>query len=150
MFADRYTTAMAELKTKVTKASPVAFIKTVADEQKRKDSLALLKIFSNATKEKPKMWGTSIIGFGSYHYESTRSAQKGDWPPTGFSPRKQNLTIYIMPGFKEYGGLMKKLGKFKTGGSCLYVKKLADIDTKVLDKLIQQSVRDMRKKYPAT
>jgi hypothetical protein len=139
---------MAELKTKVTGASPTAFLKAVPEEGKRKDSLALLKLFAEVTKEKPKMWGTSIVGYGSYHYESTRSKQKGDWMLTGFSPRKQSLTVYIMPGFKEYGDLMKKLGKHTTGGSCLYIKKLVDIDTKVLAKLIQQSVRDMRKRYP--
>ena len=138
---------MAELKTKVTKASATAFIKEVADEEKRKDSLALLKIFKDATGEKPKMWGTSIVGFGSYHYVSDRSAQKGDWPLTGFSPRKANISIYIMPGFSEYGALLKDLGKHKTSVGCLYIKRLSDIDTKVLTKLIKRSVSDMKKKY---
>ncbi len=139
---------MAELKTKVTKINPTAFIKTVQDAEKRKDSLALLKIFKDATGEKPKMWGTAIIGFGQYHYKSERSTQEGDWPLTGFSPRKQNLTIYIMPGFKEYTALLKDLGKYKiSGGSCIYIKKLDDINQKVLALLIKKSVADMRKKY---
>ena len=139
---------MAELKTKVSKASVIKFLKATESEEKRKDSLELLKIFKEATGEQPKLWGTSIIGFGMYHYESERSSQKGDWPLTGFSPRKQNITIYIMPGFKEYSDLMKKLGKYKTSsGSCLYIKKLVDVDTKVLTKLIKHSFVDMRKKH---
>ncbi len=138
---------MAELKTKVSKASVSAFVKVVEPEEKRKDILTLLKIFEEATGEKPKLWGESIIGFGSYHYESERSAQKGDWMLTGFSPRKQNLTLYIMPGFKEYGDLMEKLGKYKTSVSCLYIKRLSDIDTKVLTKLIKRSLADMKKRY---
>ncbi len=138
---------MTELKTKVTKESVTAFLKKVEPEEKRKDSLALLKIFKNATGLTPKLWGTSIIGFGSYHYESERSAQKGDWPLTGFSPRKQNLTLYIMPGFTQYQKIMKGLGKYKTSSSCLYIKKLADIDEEMLTKLIMKSVEDMKKKY---
>jgi hypothetical protein len=138
---------MAELKTKVSKASVLTFIKSVEPEEKRKDSLALLKIFKEATGEKPKLWGTSIVGFGSYHYESERSAQKGDWMLTGFSPRKQNLTLYIMPGFNAYGDLMEKLGTYKTSVSCLYIKRLSDIDTSVLSKIIKRSVADMKKIY---
>ncbi len=139
---------MAEIKTKKTNASAIAFIKSISDEKKRADGLALLKIFKDATGLPPKMWGTSIIGFGQYHYESEKSAQKGDWPLTGFSPRKQNLTVYIMPGFKEYGELLKGLGKHTiSGGSCIYIKRLSDVDTKVLAKIIKASVRDMKKKY---
>ena len=140
---------MAELKTKVTRKSPLAFVKAVVDDEKRAASLKLLEIFAAATGEKPLMWGEAIVGYGSYHYESERSAQKGDWPLTGFSPRKANLTIYIMPGFKAYGDLMKVLGKDKvSGGSCIYIKRLSDIDTSVLAKLIKRSVADMKKKYP--
>lgn len=139
--------AMAELKTKVTKASPAAFIKAIEDKEKRADSLALLKLFAAATGEKPKLWGEAIVGYGQYHYESERSAQKGDWPLTGFSPRKANLTVYIMPGFETYGDLMRNLGTYKTSVSCLYIKRLSDIDTKVLTKLIKRSVADMKKKY---
>ena len=141
---------MAELKTKVTKASVTAFIKTVPDERKQKDSLALLKLFTTITGEKPKIWGTAIIGFGQYHYKSERSTQEGDWPLTGFSPRKQNLTIYIMLGLKEYGALLKKLGKHKiSGGSCLYINKLDDVDLKVLSQIIKKSYVAMKKKYKA-
>lgn len=138
---------MAELKTKVTKASATAFLKGVQDSEKRKDSLALLKIFQEVTGEKSKMWGSAIVGFGKYHYESQRSAQRGDWPLTGFSPRKQNLTIYVMPGFKDYGALLKDLGKYKKSVGCLYIKRLSDVDTKVLAKLIKRSFVDMKKKY---
>lgn len=138
---------MAEIKTKVTTASVTSFIKEVEDPEKRKDSLALLKIFKEVTGEKPRMWGSAIIGFGQYHYSSERSTQKGDWPLTGFSPRKQNLTLYIMPGFKNYGTLLKDLGKHKTSVGCLYIKKLSDINEKVLTKLIKQSFVDMKKKY---
>ncbi len=140
---------MAELKTKATKKSALAFIRGIEDEQKRADGLALLKIFATATGEKPVMWGEAIVGYGSYHYESERSAQKGDWPLTGFSPRKAALTVYIMPGFAEYAGLLKDLGKFKiSGGSCIYIKRLTDINTDVLTKLIKRSVADMRKRHP--
>ncbi len=138
---------MAELKTKVTKESVTAFLKGVEPEEKQKDSLTLLKIFKKATGLTPKMWGTSIVGFGSYHYESERSTQKGDWPLTGFSPRKQNLTVYIMPGFTQYQKLMKDLGKYKISSSCLYIKKLADVNEELLIKLIACSVEDMKKKY---
>lgn len=139
---------MAAIKTLVTKVKPEAFIKTIADESVRKDSMALLKLFKEVTGEKAQMWGEAIVGFGSYHYKSERSTQEGDWPLTGFSPRKQNLTIYIMPGFKEYADLMKDLGKFKTSVSCLYVKKLSDIDTKILAKIIKKSVVSMKKNFP--
>jgi hypothetical protein len=139
---------MAELKTKLTKASALEFIKKIPDLEKRKDGLELLKIFKTATGEKPKMWGTSIIGYGMYHYKSERSSQEGDWPLTGFSPRKQNLTIYLMSGFKNYQGLLKDLGKHKTsGGSCLYIQKLPDVSIKVLTQLIKQSFLEMKKKY---
>lgn len=138
---------MGEIKTKVTSKSVPAFLKTVLPLSKRADSLELLKIFEEVTGEKAKLWGTSIVGFGMYHYESTRSSQKGDWPLTGFSPRSQNLTIYIMPGFKEYSDIMEKLGTYKTSVSCLYIKKLADIDIKLLKKLIKRSVADMKKRY---
>lgn len=138
---------MAELKTKKTKASVGDFLSSVKDERRREDGRRLLGIFKEVTGMKPAMWGTSIIGFGSYHYESERSAQKGDWPLTGFSPRKANLTIYIMPGFKTYGALLKKLGKHKKSVSCLYVNKLSDIDVPTLKKIIKESVKDMKKRH---
>lgn len=138
---------MAELKTKPNNASVLKFLKSVTPEGKRDDGLKLLKIFEEVTGEKAKMWGQSIVGFGMYHYESERSSQKGDWPMTAFSPRKQNLTVYIMPGFKEYGSLLQKLGKHKTSVSCLYINKLSDIDIKVLAKIIKQSFVAMKKKH---
>lgn len=139
---------MAELKTKKTTASPAAFVAAVKDPQKRADSKVLLSLFKKATGEKPKMWGSAIVGYGQYHYRSERSSQEGDWPLTGFSPRVANLTVYIMPGFKQYTPLLKKLGKHTiSGGSCIYIKKLSDIDQKVLAEIVKQSFRDMRKKY---
>ncbi|HLF63000.1 MAG TPA: DUF1801 domain-containing protein [Saprospiraceae bacterium] len=138
---------MAELKTKPTKASVSAFLNAIEDEQKRKDSKQLAKLMQEITGHKPVMWGPSIVGFGSYHYKSERSRQEGDWLLTGFSPRVQNLTVYIIAGFDRYKTLMKKLGKCKTGGSCLYFKKLADIDQEVLKELVKESVEYMKKKY---
>lgn len=139
---------MAELKTKKTSASPAKFIASVTDEARRADAKTLLKLFKDATGLPPKMWGGSIIGFGSYHYKSDRSTQEGDWPLTGFSPRKQNLTVYIMPGFKEYGPLLTKLGKHTiSGGSCIYIKRLSDIHQPTLKTIIKKSVATMRKRY---
>jgi hypothetical protein len=138
---------MAELKTKVSNASVAQFIKAVPDEARRKDATRLLALFKEVTGEKPKLWGSSIIGFGSYHYKSERSTQQGDWPLTGFSPRKQNLTIYIMSGFSDQTDLLKKLGKHKKSVGCLYVNKLGDIDEKVLKQIIKKSVITMRKRY---
>jgi len=137
---------MAELKTKETKLSVTKFIGKVEDDQKCQDSQAILKLMKQVTKEEPKMWGDSMIGFGRFHYKSD-SGREGDWFLTGFSPRKQNLTIYITPGFDKYESLMKQLGKHKTSKGCLYIKKLEDVDMKVLKQLIKQSYRDMKKKY---
>ena len=138
---------MAVQKTKQNKDNVIAFIQSVADESKRNDSIAILKLMKKATKTEPAMWGDSIVGFGSFHYKSERSKQEGDWFMTGFSPRKQNLTIYIIPGFSKYGGLMQQLGKHKTSVSCLYINKLADVDEKVLAELIALSFKDMKEKY---
>ncbi|MEK7439413.1 MAG: DUF1801 domain-containing protein [Chloroflexota bacterium] len=135
---------MAELKTKLNKASVTKFLNGIKDETKRKDAFTISKIMQKVTKEKPKMWGSSIVGFGSYHYKGA-SGREGDWPLTGFSPRAQNLTLYIMPGFERYDALLKKLGKYKLGKSCLYINKLEDVDTSVLAKLIAQGVKEMRK-----
>lgn len=140
---------MAEIKTKVTKASVKEFIDKVPDKTKKQDSLTLLKLFQNITGEKPKMWGTSIIGFGSYHYKSERSSQEGDWMLTGFSPRKQSLTLYIMLGFADYTDLLKKLGKHKTSVGCLYINKLSDVDMETLTQLITKSFLAMKKKHKA-
>lgn len=138
---------MAELKTTVNDATVEDFINKVDDEVKRRDSFTLLKLFSKITGEKPKMWGSSIIGFGKYHYKSERSRQEGDWMLTGFSPRKQNLTLYIMLGFADYTGLLKKLGKHKTSVGCLYIHKLADVDMAVLEELITTSFSALKAKY---
>lgn len=138
----------AGIKTLKTKASVSEHIAAVPDEGRRKDAKALLKLMREATGEKPAMWGSSIIGFGSYHYKSERSRQEGDWPLVGFSPRKANLTVYIMPGFREYGALLKKLGPHKvSGGSCLYIKRLSDIDLPTLKTVVSKSYMQMRKKH---
>ena len=134
----------AELKTKLNDASVDDFLKTVKDEQTRADCFEIAMIMKQVTKAEPKMWGSSIVGFGSYHYKGA-SGREGDWMLVGFSPRKQNLTLYIMAGFDRYNELMKKLGKFSTGKSCLYIKKLADVDKKVLKELISESVKMMKK-----
>lgn len=135
------------IKTVVNDADVKKFINAVADEQKKKDSFTLLEIFSSVSGEKPKMWGSSIIGFGQYHYKSEKSRQEGDWMLTGFSPRKQNLTVYIMPGFDDYKELLDKLGKHKTSVGCLYINKLEDVDMNALKKLIKVSYLDMKKKH---
>jgi hypothetical protein len=140
-----YYVRMAELKTKLTKQKASDFIKSVEPEQKQEDSKALLKMFEKATGEKPAMWGTSIVGFGTYHYESERSAQKGDWMLTGFSPRKANLTLYVMTGIDKKDPLLKKLGKYKASGGCLYINKLADVDQRVLATLVAKSYKQMKK-----
>lgn len=137
---------MAELKTKPTKASVAAFLEEVDNPLKREDAREVLALMKDVTGKRPKMWGTSIVGFGSYHYRY-ESGQEGDWPVTGFSPRKQYLTIYIMPGLTRYASLMKKLGKYKTGKSCLYLKNLDDVDRNVLRRLVARSVTDMKKMY---
>jgi hypothetical protein len=136
---------MAELKTKKNNASVKTFIAAVENETRRKDSEVLLKLFEEVTGEKAMMWGTSIIGFGEYHYKHERSTQEGDWPLTGFSPRKTSLSIYIMPGFKKYQKLLDELGKHKHSVSCLYINKLADVDLTVLKKLIKVGYEDMKK-----
>ncbi|MDP2671202.1 MAG: DUF1801 domain-containing protein [bacterium] len=136
---------MAELKTKVNDASVRDFLNAVPEEIKRKDSFKLLEIFEEVTGERPKMWGPSIVGFGQYHYKSERSAQEGDWPLTGFSPRKQNLTLYIMLGLDD-PNLLAKLGKHKTSKGCLYINKLSDVDGSVLKKIIEHNLQEMKKR----
>ncbi len=136
---------MAELKTKPNEQSVAKFLKGIADKQTREDCFTILEIMKQITKAEPKMWGSSIVGFGNYHYKY-ESGREGDWFLTGFSPRKQNLTLYIMPGFSQYDELMKKLGKHKTGKSCLYIKTLADVNLPTLKKLIQESVKHTSKK----
>lgn len=140
---------MSTLKTLPNGSSVDDFLNAVPDGAKRKDSFTLLKLFKKVTGQQPKMWGSSIVGFGQYHYKSERSRQEGDWPLIAFSPRKQNLTLYIMPGFEGYDSLLKELGKHKTSVSCLYINKLADVDTSVLEKILTKSFTEMKKAYPA-
>jgi len=137
---------MAELKTKPGKQSVKAFVDGIEDEQKRKDCRVLQKLMRELTGEKAKIWGDSILGFGTYHYKY-KSGREGDWMLTGFSPRKQNLTVYIMPGFSRYESQLEKLGKHKTSKSCLYIKRLSDIDLDVLSEIISQSVKHMKHMY---
>ena len=136
--------AKAELKTKVNTASVEGFLNSVEDEQKRADCFEILKMMKQVTKETPRMWGSSIVGFGSYHYKGA-SGREGDWMLTGFSPRKQNLTLYLMGGFDLHKDLLKKLGKYKTSVGCLYIKTLDDVDKTVLKKLVTESVKTMKK-----
>jgi hypothetical protein len=136
--------SMSEPKTKKNDASVEGFLNGVENEKKRQDSYAILELMREVTGEEPAMWGPSIIGFGSYHYKYA-NGREGDWMITGFSPRKQNLTLYIMPGFDRYESLLEKLGKYKTGKSCLYVNKLEDVDPKVLRELVKKSVEHMSK-----
>ncbi len=136
---------MAELKTKVTKESVQGFLKKIPDEQRRKDCQVVLKLMEEVTGAKAVMWGPSIVGFGRYRYKY-ESGREAEWMVTGFSPRKNDLTLYIMPGFEQVPDLMKRLGKHKTGKSCLYLKKLEDVDLKVLKKLVSQSVKRLADK----
>lgn len=131
------------LKTQRNKLSVRAFLDAVADEKRRRDALAVSRIMEDITGEKPAMWGASMVGFGSYHYRYA-SGQEGDWPLVGFSPRKDNLTLYIMPGFAEYGALLEKLGRHRKGMSCLYIKSLDDVHLPTLKTLVRQSVRHMK------
>jgi hypothetical protein len=138
---------MAELKTKLNDASVEDFLNSIEDEQKRDDCFAVLKLMKQVTKAEPKMWGSSIVGFGSYHYKYA-SGREADWMLAGFSPRKQNLTLYIMAGFDNYDALLARLGQHSTGKSCLYIKRLADVDTGVLKELVTQSVAHMKATNP--
>ena len=138
---------MAENKTKPNTASVSKFLDAIDDKEKRSDAKKIAAMMRRATGKRAKMWGTNIVGYGSYHYKYD-SGREGDYMITGFSPRKQALSIYIMPGFSSFGTLMKRLGKHKTGKSCLYIKRLSDVDESVLEELIDKSVRLMRKKYP--
>jgi hypothetical protein len=138
---------MAELKTKPTASSVESFLKGVADETKRRDALALAALMQKATKAEPKMWGPSIVGFGSYHYKYA-SGHEGDSCVVGFSPRKDSLTVYLPLGSDRYGDLLAKLGKHKTGKGCLYIKTLDDVHLPTLEKLIRQSFKDRVKANP--
>lgn len=132
---------MREPKTRKTQASVRAFIAAVPDAQRRKDAAAVLEMMAEVTGEKAAMWGPSIVGFGSYQ------GTTGEWPIAGFSPRKANLVVYLMPGFEASGRLLERLGPHSTGKSCLYLKRLSDVDPKVLRQLVEKSVAEMRKRY---
>jgi hypothetical protein len=134
---------MREPKTKPTNDNVEDFLNKVENETKRNDSFKILKIMKELTQEEPVMWGASIVGFGSYHYKYT-SGREGDWMIVGFSPRKQNLTLYIMDGFDRYNKILERLGKFTTGKSCLYIKKLEDVDIPTLKELISESITHVK------
>jgi hypothetical protein len=138
---------MAELKTKVSKASVAGFLNRITDEQKKRDCLALVEVMQSAAKAKPEMWGPAIVGFGRYHYKYP-SGRVGEWFVAGFSPRKQNLTLYIMPSLKRYADQLQKLGKHTTGQSCLYVKSLDGIHMPTLKSIVRQAFKEI-KQYEA-
>lgn len=139
---------MAELKTKQHDADVFQFIKTFANsEQKREDSFELVKLMQKVTGHPPKMWGPSMIGFGSYHYKSDRSKQEGDWPLVGFSPRKAAISLYVFSGNPEHEYLLKDLGKYSIGNACIYVKRLSDIDLQALASLMCATIKFLEDKY---
>lgn len=139
---------MAKNKTAETKASVKGFLEAVADETKRKDSFRIIELMKDQTGFEPKMWGPSIVGFGSYHYKYD-SGHEGDAPLAGFSPRKDSLVIYIATSFDQRKELLQQLGKHKSSKSCVYIKKLDDVDLKVLMKLVTLSMKQVKKMYPA-
>lgn len=138
---------MAEPKTKATGASVQEFLDSVDDPKRREDCRVVIELMEQVTGESPEMWGASMVGFGRYRYRY-ESGREGEWFLVGVSPRKQSLTLYVMPGFDEYDGLLAQLGKHKTGESCLYVNKLEDVDFDVLRRLVELSVEEMRLRYP--
>lgn len=135
---------MAELKTKKNDGSVETFLHSVENEKRREDAFKVMDLMKEVTGEEPKMWGGSIVGFGDYHHKY-ESGREGDWFLTGFSPRKQSLTLYIMAGFAEYEDLMANLGKYTTGKSCLYIKKIEDVDLPTLKKLVKKSAEHVAK-----
>ena len=134
---------MAEQKTKPTNQSVKEFLNKIPEPERRADCFAVAKIMEEITGEKPRMWGPSIVGFGSYHYKYA-SGREGDWPEMGFSPRKKDLTLYIMMGFEKHADLMEKLGKHSTSKSCLYIKRLSDVHIPTLKKLIKIGLKDLK------
>lgn len=139
---------MAELKTKQNDADVHEFINSFADtEQKIKDSFEILKLMQDFTGYEPKMWGASIIGFGSYHYKSERSRQEGDWFLVGFSPRKSAISLYVYSGCSGQEDLLKELGKFKMGKACIYIKRLSDINQDTLKKLMKTTIESLQAKH---
>ena len=138
---------MAENKTKATDVSVESYLSSIEDESRRKDCEVLTKLMSKVTKQEPKMWGTSIVGFGSYHYKY-ESGREGDAPLAGFSSRKGDITLYLASGFPGQEELLAKLGKHKTGKGCLYIRKLSDVDLKTLEQLIVESHAERRRNHP--
>lgn len=136
-----------DLKTRVNEASVTAFLDSVTDAQQRKDSYEILEMMKQITGEEPKMWGASIIGFGSYHYMG-KGGREGDWMLTGFSPRKQNISLYLMGGLESHADLLSRLGKYTNGVGCLYIKKLQDVDRQLLEELIRNSYAQMKQQHP--
>lgn len=138
---------MSEIKTQVTDDDPREFLNQIESQRKRDDAIAIMELMQEVTGKPPKMWGSSIIGFGSYRYEY-KSGREAEWFLVGFAPRKQNLVLYIMAGFDNYDHLLGELGKHKTGKACLYVNKLTDINMDTLRELVKQSVDHMRATNP--
>ena len=132
----------AKLKTKQTDQSVTAFLDAIPDPQRREDCYAVLQMMRKATKAAPKMWGPSIVGLGDYHYKY-ESGRENDWFLAGFSPRRDNLTLYVMGGFPRYAELLKRLGKYKLGKGCLYIKRLSDVDQAVLTSLVVTAVAEL-------
>jgi hypothetical protein len=142
---------MAELKTRQHDGDVFEFINSFANtEQKRKDSFELVKLMQELTGQPPKMWGSSIIGFGCYHYRSDRSRQEGDWPLVGFSPRKAAISLYVFTGNPNHAYLLHDLGKYTMGKACIYIKKLSDIDQDALKRLIRATIDFLEEKYGRT
>jgi hypothetical protein len=137
---------MAENKTKATEASAESYLSSIKDEARRKDCEALARLMARATKQPPKMWGTSIVGFGSYHYKY-ESGREGDSCLTGFSSRKGDISVYLVADFPGREGLLSRLGKYKVGGGCLYIRKLGDVDVKVLEQLVVASVAERKRRH---
>jgi hypothetical protein len=135
---------MAELKTKPTRVDPEKFVDSIKDERRRADAKALLAMMTRVTGESPRMWGPAIVGFGSYHYVYA-SGREGDWCITGFSPRKDSLTVYLLPGLQAHQTNLEKLGKVTTGKSCIYIKNLADVHMPTLEKMVKQAGKDIKK-----
>jgi hypothetical protein len=138
---------MAEQKTKPSEKSVEEFLDNIDDEEARDDCYSLLKMMKKITRAEPKLWGGSIVGFGQYYYKYA-SGHEGDSCLTGFSPRKQAISVYLMPGFEGHSKLLEKLGKYKAGKGCLYIKKLKDVDSNVMEELIRESVSWLKGKYP--
>lgn len=144
---ERWKPGMPLMKTQVTAQSVSSFLNSIAHETRKADGLALDHLFRAVTGFTPRMWGPSIVGYGRYHYRYA-TGREGDYLATGFSPRKANLSIYIMPGYGEFGPILDRLGKYKTGKSCLYINKLADVDEEVLAELIRAGLEDLDGRWP--